>query len=261
MDLQKKLSVPLPPGRVVSSEDGTPLLWLSEAPAPFGLWSRLHAEHPRSGLWPLLLDGMHGEPDRPWESQELYPDWISSPSDHDPEELLARWWRNHTGGQRDDPVPDPVSVTAPYGTSWPGRAPAAPPPEEDPGLTAAECAEIMVENGVGSRLGLVPAASGAEAVAASGWAGPLNHDNDTAVFAAVVADWERRFGVRVLGMGFATLTLAVAAPPADTGQALRVAAEHFAFCPDNLWQDPAHRDLRTYAGTLVDRPVWHFWWD
>ncbi|WP_223830429.1 DUF4253 domain-containing protein [Nocardiopsis quinghaiensis] len=80
-----------------------------------------------------------------------------------------------------------MSVTAPYGTSWPGRAPVA-PTEDDPGEKADECAEIMVENGMGSRLGLVRATSGAEAMAASGWSGPLNYDNDTAVFAAVVAD-------------------------------------------------------------------------
>ncbi|WP_223830428.1 hypothetical protein [Nocardiopsis quinghaiensis] len=79
MDLQKTLSVELPPGHVVRSEEGAPLLWLSEDAAPFGLWSLLSAEHPRSELWPLLLDGVHGEPDRPWESQELYPEQISCP--------------------------------------------------------------------------------------------------------------------------------------------------------------------------------------
>ncbi|WP_444960412.1 DUF4253 domain-containing protein [Nocardiopsis sp. M1B1] len=260
MDFQKRLAVPLPPGRTVSSEDGAPLLWLSDDPAPFGLWSRLHAEHPESGLWPLLLDGLHNEPDRPWESQELYPESISSPSDHDPEALLARWWKEHACGEETDPGADRLSVIAPYGASWPGRAPAA-QMEEDPGESAAECAEIMVENGVGSRLGLVPAASGAEAVAASGWAGPLNYDNDTAVFAAVVADWERRFGARVLGMGFATLTLSIAAPPADTEAALRAAAEHFAFCPDNIWQNTNPGRLEVYAEQLVGCPVWRFWWD
>ncbi|MEU1716644.1 MULTISPECIES: DUF4253 domain-containing protein [Nocardiopsis] len=259
-DPQKTLSVQLPPGHTVSSEDGTPLLWLSHDSAPAGLWSELLAEHHRSGLWPLLLEGMYGDPVRPWESQELFPGWISSPGDHDPAELLARWWRQHASGEEADPGNDPRSTTAPYGASWPGPAPAADVPEGAPERTAAECAELLVEHVPGMRMGLVPAASGAEAIAASGWAGPLNYDNDTAVFAAVVADWERRFGVRVLGMGFASLTLAVGAPPTDSGQALRVAAEHFAFCPDNLWQG-SHRDLRAYAEILVDRPVWQFWWD
>ncbi|WP_017599876.1 DUF4253 domain-containing protein [Nocardiopsis lucentensis] len=116
----------------------------------------------------------------------------------------------------------------------------------------------------GQRLGLVRASSGARALIACGWSGPLNYDDDTAVFAAVfaavVTDWERRFGARVLGLGFDTLTLSVAAPPTHIDQALRVAAEHFAFCPDQIWQGHSHR-LRNYAERLVDRPVWTFWWD
>ena len=38
------------------------------------------------------------------------------------------------------------------------------------------------------------------------------------------------------------------------------AAEHFAFCPDNVTHD--HDSLRTYARkALLDTPVWTFWWD
>lgn len=258
MSPQETLSVQLPAGRMVSSEEGASILWLSEDPAPPGLWSRLLAEHPRSGLWPLLLDGRHNEPDRPWETGELFPSWISSITDHDPEELLIGWWNDHAHVKDGVAPPNPVE-TAPYGL-WPGRAPAARIREGVAEETAAEYAELLVEYRPGSRLGLVRAVSGAEAMTATGWAGPLNYDNDTATFGSVVADWERRFGARVLGMGADTVTLSVAAPPADTAQALRVAAEHFAFCPDTIWQNPPHR-LRAYAERLVDRPVWDFWWD
>lgn len=258
MNPQETLSVRLPAGRMVHSDTGEPLLWLSDEPASPGLWSRLRAEHPRSGLWPLLLHGLDTDPVRPWESQELFPSWISSLTDHDPAELLARWWNTHTRVE-DGTATQAPAQTAPY-RSWPGPAPAVRPQQDSPDAVAAECAELLVAHRPGARLGLVKAASGAEAMTASGWAGPLNQDNDTAVFAAVVADWEKRFGVRVLGMGFATLTLSVAAPPVDIDHALRVAAEHFAFCPDNIWQSPPHR-LRDYADLLLDRPVWDFWWD
>jgi hypothetical protein len=84
------------------------------------------------------------------------------------------------------------------------------------------------------RLAQVPAMDGAEAPVAIGWTGPLNHDNDTARFAAVVRDWQIRFGATVIGLGFDTLYVSVAAPPVTLDQALRVAAEHFAFCPDEI---------------------------
>ncbi|MGV9843622.1 DUF4253 domain-containing protein [Streptomyces fungicidicus] len=79
-------------------------------------------------------------------------------------------------------------------------------------------------------LGLVPASSGAEALRECGWQGPCNYTNDTGQIAAVVLDWERRFGARVVGVGF---------------------AEHFAFCPDSIWQGRRPHTLAGYAKDLV----------
>lgn len=84
-------------------------------------------------------------------------------------------------------------------------------------------------------------------MSACGWHGPVNYDPDTAVFAAVVRDWETRFGARVVGVGADTLHLSVA-------------AEHFAFCPDNVWQG-SHPTLSAYAEQLVGVNCWTFWWD
>ena len=90
------------------------------------------------------------------------------------------------------------------------------------------------------------------ALTAVGWDGPLNYDNDTAKFSAIVTSWEQRFGVRVVAVGPATLHLCVAAPPTSTEGALRVAAEHFAFCPDNIWQGHRSNTLSAYAERLVN---------
>ncbi|MEU8952750.1 DUF4253 domain-containing protein [Streptomyces sp. NPDC048518] len=90
--------------------------------------------------------------------------------------------------------------------------------------------------------------------------GSVNYDNDTATFAAVVRDWEDRFGARVVGLGCSTLHLSVATPPTRTEEALAIAAEHFTFCPDNIWQG-AHPDLSSYAEDLVDLNCWECWWD
>ncbi|MFD8011813.1 DUF4253 domain-containing protein [Streptomyces sp. NPDC058955] len=256
----------LPAGRVVTvgeGDGGTAPLWLSDGPAPFGSWGRIRAAHARTGLWPLLLEPLDGERGfRPWASGELYPEESSRPAAHDPAALLAAWWEGCTSvDEEDDPLSaeERLAVTAPYGAVWPGLAPGRTPAEE-PDAHAAETAEVFLSLGTDARLGLVEAASGAEALAAVGWSGPANHENDTGRIAAVVADWERRFGVRVFAVGFATLRLSVAAPPATLDEALPLAAEHFAFCPDNVWQGHC-KDLTAYAEHLVGADEWTFWWD
>ncbi|MFB7365839.1 DUF4253 domain-containing protein [Streptomyces hydrogenans] len=257
--------VALPPGRRVATDegDGGPgPLWLSDGPAPFGAWGRIRAAHARTGLWPLLLEPLEGDTGfRPWASGELFLAGPSGPAGHDPAAVLARWWEDRVAVDADE---DPLSaeerlaVTAPYGAAWPGLAPAR-TPVEDPDRLAEEHAEVLLSFGTDARLGLVEAGSGAEALAASGWTGPANHA-DTGRIAAVVADWERRFGARVFAVGFDTLRLSVAAPPATLEEALPVAAEHFAFCPDNVWQGQVE-DLAAYAGHLVGSDLWTFWWD
>ncbi|MFI5524237.1 DUF4253 domain-containing protein [Streptomyces platensis] len=96
---------------------------------------------------------------------------------------------------------------------------------------------------------------------AAGWAGPCNYDNDTAKFSAVARDWEHRFGARVVAVGFRTLHLSVAAPPVDEHHALLVAAEHFAFCPDTIWQGSSPYTLTAYAERITGAHHWDFWWD
>ena len=73
----------------------------------------------------------------------------------------------------------------------------------------------------------------------------------------VVRSWQQRFGARLCALGFDTIGLAVAWPPQTADHAQRVAAEHFAFCPDL-------RSMTTfseYTESLVGNPVWNFWWD
>jgi len=54
--------------------------------------------------------------------------------------------------------------------------------------------------------------------------------------------------------------LSIAAAPTTIEEAVNVAAEHFAFCPDNIWQGHTP-NLTAYAGRLLDSPLWSFWWD
>ena len=133
--------------------------------------------------------------------------------------------------------------------------------EQRPDEHADHHAEELLRSRPGLRLGLVCATRGCDALTVAGWQGAANYTNDTAELSAVLRSWEDRFGVRVIGVGFADLHLSVAAPPSTRDEALRVAAEHFAFCPDNVWQGASPCTLTAYARRLVGAPTWHFWWD
>lgn len=87
------LSVSMPAGRLVHGDEGgddKPAMWVSDDPAPAGLWPLLRAEHPRSGLWPLLLDTLSSDPRRPWDDGELWPSSMSHPTDHVDQDVLRR---------------------------------------------------------------------------------------------------------------------------------------------------------------------------
>ncbi|MEH0970019.1 DUF4253 domain-containing protein [Micromonospora sp. CPCC 205546] len=243
----------LPPGRMVEPEDGgPPPYWLSDAPADPELWARMRSRHPGSGLWPLLLSGLSSDESRPWVDGEVSPADMSSPERHDAAELLARWWAGCTTADEEETL----AATAPFGRNWPGLAVPGDQAER-PDALADECVGFLAD--ARTRLGLVPAVRSADTLAVVGWSGPMNHTGDAGEISAVLRSWEDRFGIRVVGVGFATLHLSVAAPPKSIGHALAVAAEHFAFCPDNVWQGAG--SVAAYAEQIVGMPSWSFWWD
>ncbi|MFF3174638.1 DUF4253 domain-containing protein [Streptomyces sp. NPDC057900] len=187
---------------------------------------------------------------------------MSSPTGHDPVGLLAQWWTTYTAVHEDDMLDTDrrLAVTAPFGQTWPGLA-SRREIVTRPDHLAAEYAQAFLADHPQTRLGLVIAESGAEALTVAGWSGPCNYDNDTAKFSAVVRDWEHRFGARVVAVGFSTLHLSIASPPMDEHEALLVAAEHFAFCPDNIWQGSRPYTLAAYAERITRARHWDFWWD
>jgi hypothetical protein len=247
----------LPAGRLIVPDldfaddmwAGTPVLWVSDEIVPDAgeRWERLYAAHPETGLYPLLLEGLRSDADRPWRVGELSPVAEGAIDALTAEGVLRRFWSDVTDEDDED--------VAPY-EDWPGLAGAGVRVAE-PGDAAREHAELWAKDGV--LLGLVPAARGADALSLAGWGGPLNHTNFTQEISAVVRSWEDRFGVRVVRVGFDTLDLSVAAPPVTIEQARHIAAEHYAFCPDNIWQGGA--GFEEYAADLVDADHWSFWWD
>ncbi|MGW1952171.1 DUF4253 domain-containing protein [Streptomyces sp. NPDC001920] len=240
----------LPPGRLLdTTDDGPwhePLLWLADGRAASGGWAALRRTAPGAGLLPVLLDvARHGGP----ELWELMPGEMSYPGDHDAEEVLAEFWDECAAEDED----------------WPGLAGAAAAGgAPDPDAVASDVVGLLLDGGDAleePRLALVPARRSADIPAVIGWMGPANHENDMGRLSAVLRSWEDRFGIRVVALGFDTLLVSVAAPPTTLAEAEALAAEHFAFCPDTIWQG-SDTDLRGYAEhRLLGRSAWHFWWD
>lgn len=245
----------LPPGTLVDATmDGPwhePLLWCADGLAAPGSWSSLRDAGRRLGLLSVLIDG--GSRDQWPEAWDLDPAGMSYPGDHDAEDVLSEVWDAYAA--------DELHTE----NAWPGLAPTPVTDGPDsPETLAAEMADMLTDDGMpleNSRLALVPARRSADIPAAIGWSGPLNHENDVARLCAVLRSWEDRFGIRVVALGFDTLTVSVARPPTTEAEALALAAEHFAFCPDNIHQS-ALDSLEKYAeDALLGRETWSFWWD
>lgn len=243
------LGLELPAGRLVDeTTEGPwhePLLWLAEEQATAQSWAALRLTAPAVGLLPVLVD-VGGDQDGPSE-WELAPAEMSYPGDHDAEEVLTEFWEECAEEDAD----------------WPGLADAPPGTAQDPDATASDLVDSLLAGGPlkDPRLALVPARRSADIPAAIGWMGPANHEDDTGRLCSVLRSWEDRFGIRVIALGFDHLLASVATPPTTLAEAEALAAEHFAFCPDNIWQG-SDTTLTAYAeNQLVNRQVWHFWWD
>ena len=170
---------------------------MSDGPVTGGLWARLRAAHPDSGLWPVLLD----DTAQPWSAGQIAPEPVTEIDGYDPAAFMAEVWV----GWAEPPIDiDAVRRLLP-GPAPPGE------PLEDPGAAADRYA---ADGCTGRPLGLVPAGRGADVLAAIGWQGARHHNPLTAPLSAVLRGWEDRFGARVVGIGFDTLDLSVAAPPA-----------------------------------------------
>src|SRR4051812_23862374 len=124
----------LPPGRLIVPDldfaddmwAERPVMWVSDGPVPDAgeRWGRLFDDHPRTGLYPLLLETLPADAERPWHAGELSPRSIGAVDALTADGVLRRLWAEVTE----------EDAELPY-RSWPG--PAAPGAGgEDPGETA-----------------------------------------------------------------------------------------------------------------------------
>ncbi|MDH2427455.1 DUF4253 domain-containing protein [Sphaerisporangium sp. TRM90804] len=252
----RTLAVELPDGAVVFPDPTyarfparkRPAFWLSEGPVSGELWARLRAEHPNSGLWPVLLE----DSVQPWSVGQIAPDAATEIDNFHVDAFMEEVWSDWV----ERASADQLEILDPFGPVCP--EPAAPAePRYDPGELADHYAATLAERG--APLGLAAVQRGADALAVMGWQGALHHNEWNVPLAAVVRSWEDRFAARLVGMGFNTLELSVAAPPRTPRHALDVAAEHWTFCPDAILQGAG--TLLDYAEQIVGRHTWSFWWD
>jgi hypothetical protein len=189
---------------------------------------------------------------QPWSAGQVAPDAASEIDNYRAEAFMAEVWADWVRQAN----PEQVEDLAPFGRDCPGLAGPG-EPMAAPDAVADWYAGVLAQRG--TPLGLVGVERGADALAVMGWQGALHHNEWTVPLSAVVRSWEDRFGARVVGMGFNTLDLSVAAPPVTLEHALYVAAEHWAFCPDSIVQGPG--TLADYADQIRGQNAWSFWWD
>lgn len=255
--------IQLPAGRPIAADpayrsDGldtptAPVLWITEAVVSDRgeLWGRLARAFPETGLWPVVLDTLDGDPDRPWDVGELDPTGSGDPAAFDPAVVMAAAWSENVPSDPEE-IRQFEQELAPFGVDFPGLAPT---PSSSPRPDAAVRLAAELEG----RLGLVPATRPADVLAAIGWMGPANYFSDMAPVSAVLRSWEERFDAVLVGLGFATMIIAIGRPPVGEAATLAVAAEHLAICPDNIYQGVG--TVREYASTLDGATTWSFWWD
>ncbi len=227
------------------------MLWISAEPVSKveEIVDAVARNFSETGLWPLALESLIHDDARPWLDGDLDPSKSTAPSAHDARATLAEWWAQAISDASGNK--GLLDALAPFDRAFPGLASQSThEPEERVDIDSLELA---------GRLGLVAVTRPADALATIGWRGPANHYWDMGKLSCVLRSWEDRFGAHLVGVGFDTITLVVDRPPTTVEAAEAIAAEHFAACPDSVFQGAG--SIGAYAADLIDQPVWSLWWD
>lgn len=252
----------LPPGRqrrAVSpfGDDGQetngPAYWVTDdLVSESGLtWFELGKRSASTGLVPVLLESDRRNAARPWESGELRPVDLSGVTALDAATVLRRRWSLSVPSNME--IIEFSEMFSPYSAMFPGLGLA-----EQIAVSAAELREVLATQPP-ARLALFPLDRSADIVAYVGWPGAGALYDSAAPVSAVLRSWEERYGARVFRVGPDTIDLIVQRPPRHPADALAVAAEQFALCPDIVVQ--AEGSIQALADQIVGEPLWSLWWD
>src|SRR5882724_6838123 len=168
--------VRLPAGRriVAGYGSGQPVAWATTQPVaePGSVWAALSGAHQATGLVPNLLDGLDGDPKRPWDDGEFEAPAEAARVDRlDAAVVLADDWADALeqlgDGDADDEADDSEAraLRAPFTRQFPGLAPA-----QETALSPVRLHEVL--SGLPpARIGLVPARRPADVLPSIGWGG------------------------------------------------------------------------------------------
>jgi hypothetical protein len=273
-------TVRLPTGRRIRYDSSfghaatdEPVLWLTDEPIPRAgtVLAALRRKEHGSGLVAFLAEDAGFDKARPWTAGEFLPANPSEIAVVDLGTTLREGWNAAVPEDDDDEGREHAAgMLAPFGLVFPGLAsPADSPAPVAPTSGFRRLFSIRrpepgdrwthIESKTGLRIGLVAADRPADVITVLGWQGSVNQHQEAAPVSAILRSWEERFGAEVVEIGFDTLTLVVERPPMNFDHALAGAAEHFAFCPDNVLQ--ATETLAAYRDLILGSPIWSFWWD
>jgi len=77
--------------------------------------------------------------------------------------------------------------------------------------------------------------------------------------ASVFKRWGEQYGAEIAWVEYDTLEARVLRPPRNQADAIRLAEEHYAYCPQVVYGGPG--TIEGLAGELLDSPIWSFWWE
>ena len=89
--------------------------------------------------------------------------------------------------------------------------------------------------------------------------GNFNANPETAVHVAAMKHWHNAYGADLISLKDDNLEVYVRRPPKDESTAMKLAREHFIYCPDNVHQGTG--TIGKLAGRLCRAHFWNFWWD
>lgn len=206
-------------------------------------WHELRAQHATTGLWPVLLGPDVGDVASAFWDHAGYDDALE----------LDR----AAGATTADVASARAARTEPYDDEDADEAEEAddaPPRRLEP-----EPARFTVAETDGL-VALVPAEHGWQVPAVLGWIGGCNDDLDVVEHVVTLRDWHERFGAELVSLSDdQVLELLVPRPPTTPDEALAVAREHHAYCPDVV--DQGVGSLTVLAQGQVASSSWYFWWD
>jgi hypothetical protein len=101
---------------------------------------------------------------------------------------------------------------------------------------------------------VIPVGDGAKAIAYLQWAG-VNACPETKFHVAALKSWQDRYGAELVGLTTDSIYIHVNRRPETRSEALKVAREHFYYCP------PEEATLSQMASAIMKSDWWFFWWD